>query len=121
MLAVLALAGQLGSFAHLVLVQHVSCADHGELIEVAPQNAIVAARTELSGPAVRASATSDPLHGHDHCTLSPLRRDHLHRIGQSSHALAPLESASPPAHGRIVVTAPKLALFLLAPKNSPPV
>jgi hypothetical protein len=119
-LTVLALAGQVSSFAHLVLVRHVTCAEHGDMIEVGRERAIVAtayrqAPTEVVGAASRADT-----HGHEHCLIAPMRRDRL-----AAGTPASFDSAHVDAYGTIGVVgddgvAPPIAPIVLAPKNSPP-
>jgi hypothetical protein len=119
-LATLALAGQVTSFAHLVLVRHVTCAEHGELVEIGKEGAIPKApppkrTTSFAG----ADSTADG-HGHDHCLIAPMRRDRI-----AARAPGSLDSFHIDAYGTIGViaedeVAPPIAVILLAPKNSPP-
>jgi hypothetical protein len=119
-LATVALAGQVTSFAHLVLVRHVTCAEHGEFVEVGKQHA--AAKTPRPAPPTAVIAVEMPAgeHGHDHCLLAPMRRDRVVAGTPGS-----FDSLHVDAYGTIGVVAagevaPPIALVLLAPKNSPP-
>ncbi len=119
-LAVVALAGQLSSFAHLVLVRHVTCAEHGDMIEVGRERVIAAAATERAAEDSVAAASPAESHGHEHCLVAPMRRDRL-----ASRAGAVLDSSHIDAYGTIGVArsetiAPAIAVLVLAPKNSPP-
>jgi hypothetical protein len=119
-LAVIALVGQLASFAHLVLVRHVTCAEHGELVELGRDRPMVATVSRRHVPMAVADASSAGGHGHDHCLIAPMRRDRL-AIGTP----ASLDSTHIEAYGTIGYAgddglASPIALILLAPKNSPP-
>ena len=119
-LATIALAGQVTSFAHLVLVRHVRCAEHGELVEIGKARAATKA-TRRNAPTnfVSAESTADG-HGHEHCLIAPMRRDRI-----AAGAPAWLDSLHVDAFSTVGVVAedevaPPIALILLAPKNSPP-
>jgi hypothetical protein len=117
-LVVVALAAQLASFAHLVLVRHVTCAEHGEMIEVGHDDeaAATTTRTDVTGLA----ASSLDSHGHDHCLLVPMRRDRA-GIGLTRS----FDSVHVDAYGTIGVRhesiSPAIAVLRIAPKNSPPI
>ncbi|MGZ6235496.1 MAG: hypothetical protein ACXVGO_14805 [Mycobacterium sp.] len=120
-LAVVALAGQLSSFAHLVLVRHVTCAEHGDMIEVGHERALVATAARRHAPAtVVGNASEADSHGHEHCLIAPMRRDRL-AVGTPIS----FDSAHIDAYGTIGRVgadeiAPPIAIVVLAPKNSPP-
>jgi hypothetical protein len=119
--ALTAMLGQVGSYAHLALTAHVTCAEHGELVE-ADQPGIAAA---TGAPHREAHADVLPdsnggAHGHDHCLLTPHRRDRATKTSlrtvvataQLPFVTRHIEANGPP---------PAIRLILLAPKNSPPV
>lgn len=121
-LATVALAGQISSFAHLVLVRHVRCAEHGELVELGRARGIARPVQRERQPnnafTTEASATE---HGHEHCLIAPMRRDRL-----AAGAPQSFDSAHIDAYGTVGVLvadeiAPPIAVIFLAPKNSPPV
>ena len=121
-LAFVAIVGQLSSFAHLGLVRHVTCAEHGELIEVGHNQprAAMAPAAEQATAVLTASSSSDT-HGHDHCLLAPMRRDRA-MLGTPTV----LDSTHVGAYGTIgrfpvSEVPPAIAVILLAPKNSPPI
>jgi hypothetical protein len=119
-LATVALAGQVTSFVHLVLVRHVTCAEHGELVEVGKEHAIAKSARQAAPANVVTSESPADAHGHDHCLLAPMRRD---RIAAGSPGS--FDSLHVDAYGTIGVVAadevaPPIAVILLAPKNSPP-
>lgn len=106
---------------HFALVQHVVCADHGELVHesaaphAAPQ--ATAERSDKSGPAVHADAVA---HDHEHCSFAATSREAL--ALPPAHAVLTLASAtsSEPIRAFSTAAAPGEALFRLAPKTSPP-
>ena len=112
-LALVCLAGQLTTAAHLALVQHTTC-EHGELVEAAPPGLAQAGDTGLSAPDEAAAAT----HSHDHCVLNASRRDGP----RFSRLLAPLAVSVllPPSLRADLPPLPAIALILVAPKSSPP-
>lgn len=111
-------AAQTATFVHFVRVRHVSCGDHGLLLDVA-----VTAGTPRTAPradtAVVSSRSDDAGHEHDHCAgclLSP--------SSGGAPVLAPIDGAvcrgdeaSVAARGRAPVATRRYAL---APKQSPP-
>jgi hypothetical protein len=119
-LAVLALAGQLASFAHLALVRHVTCAEHGELIEVGSAATSAAATPRDVPPAVSAAASAGAAHDHEHCLISPMRRDRIASAASASQHAARVDSYDSIGIGRTRTVAPPIAAIVLAPKSSPP-
>ena len=121
-LASLLLAGQVGTLAHLVAVRHVTCPEHGESIHAATppaETATTAVAAVSHGPAVQSIALAAE-HGHDHCLIVAERRSRSALL-RASVAASPLPiavAARPPVAlaGRPAL----LAIYRLAPKNSPP-
>ena len=124
-IAALCLVGQLCGLAHLLVVQHVACAAHGEMVHV---------RT-VSRP-VRAADASRPSDAHAH-VLAPtggrslLADDHEHCAGLSDVRDAPaghaqilvariVQPLAPHAVRPDRTTVSTRPLFRLAPKVSPP-
>jgi hypothetical protein len=123
-LALLALIAQIGSVAHLAGVNHVACAEHGDLVEVSPD--VDGLRALATADGATHTATQDirsghvAEHGHDHCVIAAFRRQQARAgatvsvsipVPQKQAGLAaPLFSAPPPA----------ISILALAPKNSPP-
>lgn len=110
---------QVVSFAHLAYVNHVTCAEHGELVEVGRSVGSATAGTDSS--AVRPSAAAEESHGHDHCVIALARRDRAFADSTTRSFVAipletPLEAARAPE-----AAPPAIAVILIAPKNSPPV
>lgn len=115
-LAALALFGQLASFAHLVAVDHVRC-EHGELVDVGRHSSATASHHD-SGEAFHAAASE--AREHEHCLLSPMRRDRAAIAQRAAHSIAfASDGRSPLATTGTDAGAP-IPLILLAPKSSPP-
>jgi hypothetical protein len=118
-IAALVLGGsELGSAGHAALVRHVLCAEHGEPVHadgVASDVDGVATATVAVVPAASAAASPDK---HDHCKIL----GGTSRIAPRERALAlllPIDGGTRIASGDATI-APSVALFRLAPKNSPP-
>src|ERR1700759_4215564 len=78
---VLALAGQVSTLAHLALVKHAVCLEHGELIhDVDHARASVASLASRGSESTRLSlqtrdAEEASTHADDHCTVTAHRRE----------------------------------------------
>lgn len=111
------LAAQLSSLTHQLLVKHVTCAEHGELIHADAAGTPAAPSSER---AVSAGGGVKGHGGHEHCDLFFARREQL---ALPVSTVVPfdgwtVEPVAPAAH-RVGFTAP-VALLRLAPKASPP-
>jgi hypothetical protein len=122
-LVAVGLFGQLAAYAHLAFTRHVTCADHGELVDAGaepeslqrdPQATATTAETVVGAQASAA-------HGHDHCLLAPVRRDRGALTLPAAELLAVLARTDDLVAPRAIVPAPAIALLRLAPKSSPPV
>jgi len=122
--ASLCLLGQFSGVAHNLLVQHATCAEHGEIIHTAGDHTSavgagvdIAAEARVAGSDAAESAED---HGHDHCLAAAHRRGHVGL--KAVHAAVTADSA-PKAIVAVEVGAREsvsCALYRLAPKNSPP-
>jgi hypothetical protein len=121
LLAVVALAGQLASFAHLVVVRHVTCAEHGEMIEVGSAATSAAVTPHETPPAMRAAASPSAAHAHEHCLISPMRRDRIAATALTSADPARVDTSATTAVAGDRAVAPPIAAIVLAPKSSPPI
>lgn len=126
-IALLALVGQLSTAVHLALFRHVVCLQHGELIHLDESEAGTPALAETPphrGPPERVSFQSRTQSvdddRHDHCFLAAHRRE----IAAASRARIAAAKLPPVLRGARIpkdVRRPApVALFLIAPKNSPP-
>jgi hypothetical protein len=112
------LLAQVVALAHLVLVEHRTCAQHGETIHAAP----APARTE-PGPAnavavqsVNPTAADD----HDHCLCMAPGRERFALLAPSHDGWGACPPAATCQIPIAVGPAPSIALLDLAPKGSPP-
>ncbi len=115
-LALVALIAQASGFTHYVLVRHATCPEHGELVHATEGSPATHAD---EAPGLRASASGAD--GHDHCVFSCLRRERT-ALGELGRAVPlPLSAEHGAGFEHDAPPPPSIALFLLAPKNSPPV
>jgi hypothetical protein len=120
----LLIAAHLSSFAHMVLVQHSACPEHGELVHHADpaENVAPAPRPDTVTPTVAvANALAETEASHDHCLVLANRREEKMFVA-TSVALGNI-IALPMSVGDMETTPfPSTSrLYRLAPKNSPPV
>jgi hypothetical protein len=114
LIACLCLAAQSFALAHLFLVVHSKCAEHGEVVHGQHHEADASGLTHLVSSDGDLAATDD----HDHCQTFAEPRDH--RIAPpvlGIDVLAPIAAAC--ASETATVVTPR-ALYRLAPKASPP-
>ncbi|HEX7479122.1 MAG TPA: hypothetical protein VF331_15055 [Polyangiales bacterium] len=119
-------AGQLASFAHLALVRHSVCAEHGELIhsDEGGEDHVGAARTLGSGVSRQAvlgvARGAEAAHAHEHCLVITGRRDRtVHRAALTLVGCAGVQQVLAFATQSVAVVATNV--FAYAPKCSPPV
>jgi hypothetical protein len=124
LLALVFVAGQLGSHLHAATEHHARCPEHGELVHVdAPLAAGTVAMAAATSPgdsdALRNAAAGVDGHEHDHCYLCPVSRE---RLGTTPNADA-IAAVMPAvvAHSLPAMVAhggqPR---YIIAPKTSPP-
>ena len=126
LLAALAVATQLSGYVHLALVEHTRCAEHGELVESGGHGpvALVATSHEAGRTPdahLAASETAPHGHGHEHCLLSPFRRERTPFTSSLSTAPVAEDAARDHAFTAFPPRTHAVPVFRLAPKNSPPV
>lgn len=117
------LLSQVFVYAHLLLVRHETCPDHGEIVDSTADSQTTATSGSESSDhraAVWIYAGSRSTHGHGHCSFGLQRREQLAVILPGGALLLPppevlhcpaLTADAPP---------PRIALFRTAPKQSPP-
>jgi hypothetical protein len=121
--ALLCLLGQTSALVHRVLVQHATCAEHGESVHVAASSAPVApAPGSERGPGAEqsllAGAALDEADQHEHCAVADPR--------STTPRLSPMEAhqaLEPRAHALPAIDAARAAVvapYVIAPKTSPP-
>jgi hypothetical protein len=122
-LALLCVTSQVSGLAHLAFVPHMTCAEHGELVELGTAPAPMLTPEAL--PRLAAAATTSLVealagHGHDHCLLTTLRRT----PAELARTQAPgdgVRSDEPQARGSRTEAVPAaLPVLAVAPKSSPP-
>jgi hypothetical protein len=114
------LLAQVAGLAHLLVVEHERCAEHGDIVEGAANHPAAAAAERQEGDRASVRAAGDEIAGHDHCLyLATLRRG---TGSECQHVvLAPRAAAA-----RFVVGAERReqasgpSLLRIAPKTSPP-
>jgi len=116
--ALLLLLAQLGGAWHLARQDHVRCAEHGEWIDAPARSIACTASPSSRGPHIDgAPPTSGP---HDHCAILLASRQRVAPSATSfglSFRSQVLVRASVP---RLDPIETGFAIFLLAPKHSPP-
>jgi hypothetical protein len=122
--SVFVLAVQVLSFGHLLLVHHVTCPEHGEVIHTSHSAAALPGRAnwDTAGAVQHSIAATEPSEGDDH--------DHCLACVESNRRTVLSEPAQALAHHTFVISvagattrtaffAP-IDLILLSPKSSPP-
>lgn len=100
---VLCLGTQLASLAHIALVSHVRCAEHGELVH--------------GKPGSPAAPDSDD----EHCTLAAFHESPFSFMNGDSWVWTPAVHALEPRALPPTPPPPSIAVVSYAPKHSPPV
>jgi hypothetical protein len=114
--AIACLAAQLAGFAHAALVRHERCPVHGELMHPGEGHAH-AARPGLDHDAVLAAEAAEP-DAHEDCAVVASRHG-LASVARSD-ASVDVPVALRAVELRATPRPAQFALFLLAPKSSPP-
>ncbi|MEO7037206.1 MAG: hypothetical protein ABI548_24850 [Polyangiaceae bacterium] len=120
-IAVFYIAVQLSAIAHLALVRHAICLEHGELIhsDAAPAPSRTVAK-QSAAPGVRASTGVPPGEEHEHCSVAAHLRhqfllwDRNYVVDGQAGVLSDVLLADAQSFECA------FPLYLLAPKNSPP-
>jgi hypothetical protein len=120
------LVGQAAGTLHMLVVPHVFCAEHGELIE-SELSPGVASEADVDQRFDSASSTlqSDPAnlrgsHAHEHCFVTSRGQRSTTSILRSRTAIEHVYFASRPTARADAPRRSQGAVFRLAPKNSPP-
>ena len=116
------LLAQVSTFAHHVLVQHVTCAEHGEAVHVAALahsadvQSLSSSRASLPPRAsgVPASVADD----HDHCSI--VLSSSLRAPSRPYAGVGPAVSCLPVTIPSSRVSGTGVDTYLIAPKTSPP-
>jgi len=116
-LALLCGGGPLASVVHLLLVRHVTCVEHGELIDA---DGKAPARRAASEPGLEVADGGAPAHDHDHCVVlaHPPSSDTAPSVEVAAADAPVATSLAAPAHA--LGHPHPVPLLHLAPKSSPP-
>jgi hypothetical protein len=117
-LAITLLFAQLGGAWHLAWKDHARCAEHGEWIDVAAPATVTDAPAPSHGPRVDASESSSK--SHDHCAVLESSRVRGVEWKGELDTSAPRSLVLLPAEQVVEPGAVGFAVYLLAPKHSPP-
>src|SRR5690606_524125 len=119
LIAVVFVAGNLGSLLHEATERHARCPEHGELMHVEAAAPGAAGEDARDVAALARPSSDSSEHEHEHCFLCPSSRERACLGPIHAAALAPVARfAPPPARAE---SAPRARhVYALAPKNSPP-
>lgn len=119
-LASIAAFGQLFSVAHLLLVPHRVCAEHGELVHLDAGPTAIRHAEQDTASSYRSTGSADSGDTRDHCFVSAIRKETLVVRGAPGSLLPLRMSYGVVASGHEIALPPAVAILQLAPKNSPP-
>jgi hypothetical protein len=115
-----AVLGELAGVAHLALVQHALCLEHGEFVHSDERGSWSAVpHKESVTPTLRARDDAAAEHGHAHCSTAAHRREALRIEAAASEGVTPPAAfalAWPPCQAQSFGQ----AILRFAPKCSPP-
>jgi hypothetical protein len=124
-LVLCASTGQLGNLAHLAVVRHAVCLEHGELVHADDERIRPSGhardKRESANASLQPRSDSSAAHGHDHCGATAHQREFaLPRAPCCEGVALPAASGVDSIVERPAQNA-SWAIFRLAPKASPPV
>jgi hypothetical protein len=118
----LSIVAQLSSSFHLLLVEHVRCAEHGDWVHADGEHAdgLATERSQSSAHELQLAASNgESGHEHDHCVVCAERRRLAPLPPGTSELRAPDRAAEAP-HPHVRVFSRTTRLYAMAPKTSPP-
>lgn len=120
-LALVFFSAQLVALAHFSTAAHVTCADHGELVDVLrSEHHHVGAATQ--GPSLETGDADAHGQGHGRCLFASYADQQSAPSARAILATTLVPAADvPPAAPHAAPSRPLRTLFRLAPKTSPPV
>lgn len=123
-LAALCLLGPILDYTHMLVVRHATCPEHGELIHVDEAGTSAGGHGDEvrpGSPTVALQSSQDAeSHQHDHCVVVLCRKVQAPLGSVAGAVLAPPLAASLQSIDQDAVARSPIAIYLLAPKNSPP-
>jgi hypothetical protein len=111
---------QLGGSLHYVLVEHVHCAEHGEIAHGGHPHAADDRDEDRTASEIEVAAGGTSDAAHEHCSVAVERREGV-ALASAGEALLLAPADEPVGEPVTDLHAPRIALYLLAPKSSPPV
>lgn len=122
--ALISLLPMLSSYVHLLLVQHSTCPEHGEIIDQPagqpPSTDSLAERPAAQTQPTWQSTESAGEHRHAHCAFVLSRRQvFTASVAISAYLVPPIEHPAPLPQKDVRPVA-RIAVLRLAPKQSPP-
>jgi len=124
LIASLVVLGQVSGSAHLLFSRHAICLEHGEIIhldeEISSATPVAPVAKSRSAASVASSAdVRSAEYSHDHCLLVSQRRERA-TLSPPQISLCAASLSVGVSLPQDVPRPPWVALFRLAPKNSPP-
>jgi hypothetical protein len=119
------LLGLIGLFAqgsqagHMLLVEHVVCAEHGELVHGDEHHGLQVFEASSREPSLRSQAGDEAAHAHEHCGTLTERRDTVSASSQAQLAFDRSDLGVVESSGAAAPKSPENPLRF-APKASPP-
>jgi hypothetical protein len=120
LLAVLLAAAQGSAWLHAAVVAHVTCLEHGESIHAAPASSRDADPRDEGPDANRLTRSEAGVGAHEHCAGGALLRWRDLALSAPATAGAPVVAPAAAFAPSFVAVGAADALYLLAPKTSPP-
>jgi hypothetical protein len=117
LIAALCILGQVSSFAHLLLVRHIACATHQNLLEETDEHQTSAA--PATDQNTISEQTDNPQHDHQDCLLCAQKQKLAAVPKVNIVALLLISCLAPRAPSQPVLLSSQ-AIYSLAPKTSPP-
>jgi hypothetical protein len=115
--ALVCFAGPLAGLAHMAAVRHVTCAEHGELVDASgPYDGDGVASVQTSIADSRPAAA----HDHDHCDIASQLRQSARAETTRDAAVVAGATARGPAPPAVLAPRSAGSLYGFAPKTSPP-
>jgi hypothetical protein len=112
---------QVIAFSHVALVAHRICAEHGEAIHAGQSVEAAKDQVQDNAPASVLAARGTAMgHDHEHCLCLAHGRERFVVLPRTSDGLARVAMAGSWQGSPRLQPALPVALFLLAPKGSPP-
>jgi hypothetical protein len=117
-IAVLCLLGQTATLADRMLVQHATCAEHGESVHVAAGAGVSSGPARGAEKPALAAAVVEEGEQHEHCAAAHTRSATPQLVPEG--IVGQLSPGQVDLPARDAVPTPAVAAYVIAPKTSPP-